>query len=108
MSALKMGYLLLRPTVVMIDDDKKRPPPPPPPEDESTPEIEQVAGPSVDGPDLRGINDPSSLMYVQTCFWVAHYVRMRASRGDFTEDQLIEQFGVNVRKCIDPEWKPEA
>lgn len=54
---------------------------------------------------LGAISDGTSMMYVQTAFWVAAYVRERASRGDFTEDQLIEQFGVNVRRCIDPEWK---
>jgi len=54
---------------------------------------------------LGQITDGTSMMYVQTCFWVASYAKMRAERGDFTEDQIIEQFGVNVRRCIDPEWK---
>lgn len=71
-------------------------------------EVEKLPPQNNAGPDLNGINDATSLMYVQTCFWVAHYVRARAQRGDFSEDQLIEQFGVNVRKCINPEWKPEG
>lgn len=54
---------------------------------------------------LGQISDGTSMMYVQTAFWVANYVKARAQRGDFTEDQLIEQFGVNVRRCIDPDWK---
>lgn len=76
--------------------------------EELTVEVEKVPPEHNAGPDLNGINDATSLMYVQTCFWVAHYVRQRAQRGDFSEDQLIEQFGVNVRKCINPEWKPEG
>lgn len=63
-------------------------------------------GPEDNAPQVLGqISDGTSMMYVQTCFWVASYVRERARRGDFTQDQLIEQFGVNVRRCIDPEWK---
>lgn len=66
-------------------------------------------GPEVAPPrNLGAMSDGTSMMYVQTCFWVANYVRLRAERGDFTEDQLIEQFGVNVRRCINPEWKGQA
>ena len=79
-----------------MTDEKKRPPPPPPP-------------PEVNEPEVLGVmSDGTSIMYVQTAFWVAAYVQQRARRGDFTEDQLIEQFGVNVRRCINPNWKPEG
>lgn len=57
---------------------------------------------------LGAVSDGTSMMYVQTCFWVAAYVQQRALVGDFTHDQLIEQFGVNVRRCIDPSWKAEG
>ena len=70
----------------------------------SPPEVPEPPAPTA----LRGIDDGSSMMYVQTCFWVAGYVEQRSQRGDFTQDQLIEQFGVNVRRCINPEWKADA
>lgn len=67
------------------------------------------AAPEQPAPQVLGaISDGTSMMYVQTAFWVAAYVRERARRGDFTEDQLIEQFGVNVRRCINPEWKGQG
>ena len=66
-------------------------------------------GPEDNAPEVLGrVSDGTSMMYVQTCFWVASYVRLRAERGDFTQDQLIEQFGVNVRRCIDPEWRADS
>lgn len=71
-----------------MSDDEKRPPP-----------IAAVEQPQLDGP---------SSTYVQTCFWVASYVKARAARTNYTEEQLIEQFGVHVRNCIDPDWRPQG
>ncbi|MCK5318850.1 MAG: hypothetical protein KAJ55_13120, partial [Anaerolineales bacterium] len=34
--------------------------------------------------------DGRAVMYVQTVFWVASYVRQRAVKGDVTQEQLIE------------------
>lgn len=60
-------------------------------------------------PEVLGrIDQGTSMMYVQTCFWVSAYVQQRAKMGDFSEDQLIEQFGMNVRRCINPNWKANA
>lgn len=69
--------------------EKKSPPVP----------IATVDQPQLDGP---------SATYVQTCFWVASYVKSRAARTGHTEEQLIEQFGVHVRNCIDPDWRPQG
>lgn len=52
--------------------------------------------------------DGRAVMYVQTVFWVASYVRNRAKQGDVTQEQLIEEFGVNVRNAIDPDWRPQG
>ncbi len=52
--------------------------------------------------------DGRAVMYVQTVFWVASYVRQRAVKGDVTQEQLIEEFAMNVRQSIDPEWRPDA
>lgn len=52
--------------------------------------------------------DGRAVMYVQTVFWVASYVRQRSARGDVTQEQLIEEFAMNVRQSIDPEWRPDA
>lgn len=52
--------------------------------------------------------DGRAAMYVQTVFWVASYVKQRADKGDVSEEQLIEEFGMNVRQAIDPEWRPDA
>ena len=66
-------------------------------------------GPEPEPPQVLGaVPDGTAMMYVQTCYWVAEYVRFRAKRGDFTEDQLIEQFGVNVRRCMNPDWKGQG
>jgi len=52
--------------------------------------------------------DGRAVMYVQTVFWVASYVRQRAAKGGVTEEQLIEEFAMNVKQSIDPEWRPDA
>ena len=52
--------------------------------------------------------DGRAVMYVQTVFWVASYVRQRSAKGDVTQEQLIEEFAMNVRQSIDPEWRPDA
>ncbi len=52
--------------------------------------------------------DGRAVMYVQTVFWVASYVRQRSAKGDVTQEQLIEEFALNVRQSIDPEWRPDA
>lgn len=52
--------------------------------------------------------DGRAVMYVQTVFWVASYVRQRSARGDVTQEQLIEEFSMNVRQTIDPEWRPDG
>ena len=79
-------------------------PPDPKADDMNEPVSQEFAPP----PALGQISDGTSIMYIQTCFWVASYAKMRAERGDFSQDQIIEQFGVNVRKCINPEWKADA
>jgi len=75
----------------MADEGEKSPPAPP--------RSLTIAESSMDG---------RAVMYVQTVFWVASYVRQRAKKGDVTQEQLIEQFGVNVRSAIDPEWRPQG
>jgi len=53
--------------------------------------------------------DPSggrALEYVRTVIWVAAYTKTRAAMGGITEEQIISQFEMNVRKCMDPNWKP--
>ena len=52
--------------------------------------------------------DGRAVMYVQTVFWVASYVRQRAVMGAVRQEQLIEEFAMNVRQSIDPEWRPDA
>ena len=52
--------------------------------------------------------DGRAVMYVQTVFWVASYVRQRSAKGDVTQEQLIEEFALNVRQSINPEWRPDA
>ncbi len=47
-------------------------------------------------------------MYVQTVFWMATYVKAQAEKTGLSCDQIIEEFGVNVRRTIDPDWRPDA
>lgn len=63
--------------------------------------------------DLRSLSvpeDPSgsrAYQYVNTVVWVATYIKQRGSIGDVTEEQLMAQFEMNVRKIMDPNWKPQ-
>lgn len=43
--------------------------------------------------------------YINVVLYVANFVRTRAAQGDVTTDQLIEVFGRNVRKVLDPDFK---
>ncbi len=45
---------------------------------------------------------PRAQMYVNHCIWMAAYVKQRAALGGITEEQIIGQFEVNVRRLIDP------
>lgn len=52
--------------------------------------------------------DARTIMYVQTVFWMATYVKAQAEKTGLSCDQIIEEFGVNVRRTIDPDWRPDA
>lgn len=77
----------------------KEAPPPPPPEDDPP----DAAPPA----DFQPV-PPNAATYVQICFWVAEHVRNQAERSQYTENELIEQFGMNVRKILNPEWRANA
>ena len=51
---------------------------------------------------------PPSMVYMQILFWLAQWVTDRAERMGVTTDQLIEEHGINIRKVIDPNWRPEG
>ena len=44
--------------------------------------------------------------YVNMVIQMATYVVNRAAMGGITQEQIIAQFELNVRKCMDPDWKP--
>ena len=44
-------------------------------------------------------------LYVNAVVWVANYVKQRGAVGDVSENQIIAQFEMNVRKLMDPNWK---
>ncbi len=44
--------------------------------------------------------------YIRVVLHVADYVRRRSDVGDVTAEQVIEQFCVNVRRILDPDFKP--
>ena len=44
--------------------------------------------------------------YVNMVVGMATYVVNRAAMGGITEEQIIAQFELNVRKCMNPDWKP--
>ena len=52
------------------------------------------------------IDGPRAQMYVNHVIWVATYVKMRAAQGGITEEQIIGQFELNVRRIMNPDWKP--
>lgn len=52
------------------------------------------------------VNGPRAQMYVNHVIWVAAYTRQRAALGGITEEQIIGQFEMNVRRVMNPEWKP--
>jgi hypothetical protein len=51
---------------------------------------------------------PPSMVYMQILFWLAQWVTQRAERTGATTDQLVEEHGINIRKVIDPNWRPEG
>lgn len=61
---------------------------------------------------LRSLSVPedpeggSAYQYVNCAIWFATYVKNRAARGGITEEQIIAQFEMNVRKLMDPNWEP--
>ena len=63
--------------------------------------------------DLRSLSVPEdptgnrAYQYVNTVIWVATYIKQRGSIGDVTEEQLMAQFEMNVRKIMDPNWEPK-
>ncbi len=71
---------------------------PPPPSPPSAPEHE-TSGPGYGTPPL---------VYVQILFWMADYVQQRSESTGLSHDQLIEEFGMNLRGTINPDWRPDA
>ena len=48
---------------------------------------------------------PRAHVYISHCVWFASYVRSRAELGGITEEQIIAQFEMNVRKVMNPRWQ---
>ena len=43
--------------------------------------------------------------YINMVIQMASYVVDRAAMGGITQEQIIAQFELNVRKCMAPDWK---